>query len=58
MRVVFSRNVFRLLGFFSNNNQFILTNGFAKKTQKIPTKEINLAQKRRIEYLERKRANE
>ncbi|MFM7908079.1 type II toxin-antitoxin system RelE/ParE family toxin [Microcystis ichthyoblabe FBCC-A1114] len=32
----------------------ILTNGFAKKTQKTPSQEINLAQQRKRDYLNRR----
>ncbi len=32
-------------------NIIVLTNGFAKKTQKTPSKEIELAEKRKQEYL-------
>lgn len=43
----------RVLFFFCYGKQIILTHGFVKKTQKIPKKEINIAIKRREEYLER-----
>ena len=36
-------NIFRLLGFENGGRFVVLTNGFAKKTQKTPKKEINLA---------------
>jgi len=49
-----SSNIFRLLGFFDGNNLIILTNGFTKKTQKTPQKEIKLAEKRKKDYLKRK----
>ena len=55
VRVISSSNIFRLLGFFDGNNLVILTNGFVKKTQKTPKKEIKLAEKRKKGYLERKR---
>ncbi len=55
VRVISSSNIFRLLGFFDGNNLVILTNGFVKKTQKTPKKEIKLAEKRKKDYLERKR---
>ncbi|MEN8191827.1 MAG: type II toxin-antitoxin system RelE/ParE family toxin [Bacteroidota bacterium] len=54
VRVVLSSNIFRLLGFFDGNNLVILTNGFVKKTQKTPQKEIKLAEKRKKDYLKRK----
>ena len=45
---------YRMLGFFDGPVLLILTSGFAKKQQKTPQKEIELAQRRRTEYLERK----
>ncbi len=54
VRVIFSSSIFRLLGFFDGDNLVILTNGFVKKTQKIPKKEIQLAEERKIDYLKRK----
>ena len=54
VRVQVGNNIFRLLGFFVENNLIILTNGFAKKTQKTPSQEINLAQQRKREYLNRR----
>ncbi|MEE9432558.1 MAG: type II toxin-antitoxin system RelE/ParE family toxin [Melioribacteraceae bacterium] len=54
VRISLGSNIFRLLGFFDGNNLIILTNGFAKKTQKTPRKEIRLAEKRKKDYLERK----
>jgi len=43
-----------LLGFFDGGALFILTNGFAKKTQKTPPQEIALAIRRKEEYLARR----
>ncbi len=54
VRVISSSNIFRLLGFYDEGNLVILTNGFVKKTQKTPMKEIKLAEKRKKDYLERK----
>ena len=53
-RVNVGRNTFRLLGFFYNQELIILTNSFQKKSQKIPLKEIKLAEKRKKEYLSRR----
>ena len=47
-------NIFRLLGFFSGGSFVILTNGFTKKEQKTPRKEIEIAKKRRKDFLRRK----
>lgn len=54
-RIQFGGNIFRLLGFFANGTLLILTNGFAKKTQKIPQQEIALAIRRKKEYLARRK---
>ena len=56
VRVDFGGDTFRLLGFFDKGNLIILTNGFAKKTQKIPTSEINLAEQRKTDYQNRGQA--
>ena len=45
---------FRLLGFFDGPILLILTSGFVKKQQKTPRQEIDLAQRRREEYMQRK----
>lgn len=55
IRVQFGGNIFRLLGFFANGALLILTNGFAKKTQKTPQQEIALAIRRKKEYLARRK---
>lgn len=55
VRVQFGGNIFRLLGFFDGSTLMILTNGFAKKSQKTPRQEIDLATRRKNEYLSRKR---
>lgn len=44
----------RLLYFFDENKQIVITNGFIKKTQKLPVKEFKLAKKYRNDYLSRK----
>lgn len=46
-------DIARVLYFFYYNGKIIVTNGFVKKTQKTPRKEIELAKKYRKEYLER-----
>ena len=51
VRVQYGNNIFRLLGFFEANNIVILNHAFTKKTQKTPTREINIAEKRKCEYL-------
>ncbi|MGD1715293.1 type II toxin-antitoxin system RelE/ParE family toxin [Dapis sp. BLCC M172] len=58
VRVGFGNDIFRFLGFFDNENLIILTNGFAKKTQKTPVGEIELAERRKQDYLSRKQNDE
>ena len=43
-------NIFRLLGFIEVERLIILTNGFQKKTEKTPRREIELAETRKREY--------
>jgi phage-related protein len=54
VRVDVEMNTFRLLGFFHGRELIILTNSFQKKSQKIPLREIKLAEKRKKEYLNRR----
>ncbi len=54
VRVDVAKNTFRLLGFFYGKELIILTNSFQKKSQKTPKKEIELAEKRKKEYLSRR----
>ncbi|XZF62079.1 MAG: type II toxin-antitoxin system RelE/ParE family toxin [Gloeotrichia echinulata DVL01] len=54
VRVQVGNNAFRLLGFFDDDNLVIVTNGFAKKTQKTPSQQIELAEQRKRDYLNRK----
>ena len=54
VRAAQGNNEFRLLGFFDDGNLVILTNGFAKKSQKTPMEQIPLAGQRKKDYLGRK----
>lgn len=51
VRVDFGSDTFRLLGFMDKGNLVVLTNGFAKKSQKTPASEIELARQRKIDHL-------
>ncbi len=53
LRVKVSSDITRILYFFCIGKKIILTNGFIKKTQKTPKKEIDLAKKYRADYIER-----
>ena len=48
-------NIFKILGFMTENSFVILTNGFHKKSQETPTSEIALAESRKKDYLNRRR---
>ena len=54
VRIQFGSDIFRLLGFFASGVLLVLTNGFAKKTQKTPPQEIELAIRRKNDYLARR----
>ena len=55
VRIQFGSDIFRLLGFFEGRWLLVLTNGFAKKTQKTPPNEIVLAVRRKEETLARRK---
>jgi len=55
VRAEFGGDAFRLLGFWESGRLIILTNGFSKKTQKTPEREIALAEQRRRDHLSRKK---
>ena len=54
VRAEFGGDAFRLLGFWDAGRLVILTNGFAKKTQKVPEREIALAEQRKRDYQTRR----
>jgi len=51
IRVKDSKGIYRIIYFSYTNRQFIMLNGFVKKTQKTPKKEIKLAYQRMLEVL-------
>lgn len=53
VRVDVGRDTFRLLGFMKGRELIILTNSFQKKSQKTPSQEIKLAERRKKDYLNR-----
>lgn len=53
LRAQVGKNISRVLYFFIVGQRVILTNGFIKKTQKTPEREIELAKKYRSNYLNR-----
>jgi len=52
-RIDFGSNTYRLLGFFHLSHFLVLTNGFMKKSDKIPKTEIDLCIKRMKDFLDR-----
>ena len=44
-------NITRALYFFFVGKRIVVTNGFTKKTQKTPKKEIDLAKARRVDWI-------
>jgi phage-related protein len=46
-------NITRVLYFFVIGNEAVLTNGFTKKTQKTPRREIDTAKQYREDYMKR-----
>ena len=53
IRVDLGSDIFRLLGFMDKGSLVILTNGFAKKSRKTPSAEIDIAEQRKKDYLSR-----
>ena len=52
LRIKDSKGAYRIIYFSYTNKQFIMLNGFVKKTQKTPSNEIELAKIRMKEVLE------
>ena len=55
LRIRFANDITRIFYFFVVDNKIILTNGFIKKTQKTPTREIELANKYKADYERRRK---
>ena len=53
LRCILGKDITRVLFFFYLDEKIVLTNGFVKKTRKIPKKEIELAKSRRKDFIER-----
>ena len=58
LRCKFGSDIVRVLYFFYYGGKIVLTNGFVKKMQKTPKKEIELAKIRRKDFMERITKNE
>jgi len=55
LRIEFAGDITRIFYFFITGSMIILTNGFIKKNDKTPKKEIDLAKKYKDEYEKRSR---
>lgn len=55
LRTIQGNNIVRLLYFYDKNRIIVVTNGFVKKQQKTPGREIRLAISRREVYLRTER---
>ena len=53
-RITFGSNAYRIFCFFVENSVVVLTHGFIKKSQKMPTSEIKRAEAYRKDFLERR----
>ena len=52
VRVEVGSDIYRVFSFFDKGKLVILINGFQKKTQKTPKKEIEIAEKLKSQYFE------
>ena len=55
IRIEFESNIYRIFCSFDSGNLVVLFNGFQKKSQKTPKKEIDLALKLKDEYFNSKK---
>lgn len=55
VRVEVGSDIYRVFSFFDEGHLIILTNGFQKKTQKTPRKEIELAERLKKQYFHEKK---
>lgn len=58
VRAQYAGDTFRLIGFFESPEALVLTHGFTKKSQKIPSRELEVAETRRREHLKRRSRDE
>jgi phage-related protein len=54
IRVEVQSNIFRAFSFFDKGKLVVVVNGFQKKSQKTPKKEIELAEKLKKQYFDEK----
>ena len=58
VRVEVTNNIFRVFCFFDEGKLIILINGFQKKSQKTPKKEIEKAEKLKKQYFDEKNSKQ
>ena len=56
VRINYGGVIFRLLGFLDGSQLIVLNHAFRKKTQKTPRTAIHVAEKRKQEYFNRRKA--
>jgi phage-related protein len=54
IRVEVGSDIYRVFSFFDKGKLIIVVNGFQKKSQKTPKKEIELAERLKKEYFDEK----
>lgn len=54
IRIEYQSNIYRIFCFFDEGRLIVILNGFQKKTQKTPKQEIELAEKLKKEYFNKK----
>ena len=57
IRIELGSNIYRIFSCFDEGNIVVLFNGFQKKSQKTPKKEIEKAERLKKEYFELKNRN-
>ena len=53
LRRASSGNIYRIMYFFFTGKRIVFVHGFQKKTQKTPKREIEMAEKRMADFIER-----
>ena len=56
IRVEVGSDIYRVFSFFDKGQLVVLINGFQKKTQKTPSRELELAEKLKKQYFNEKDA--
>jgi len=54
IRIEYSSNIYRVFSFFDEGNLLVVINGFQKKSNKVPLRKIELAEKLKKNYFDEK----